>query len=156
MAFDFEQQDDAIDFPELVSIARAMFEVVLDDFPAHRVQVAVEQIRASIRENLLDIGCDPTDEIQLRAFALGAMFATHRQVQYTPIGHETAIVPATAINMIKDMSSKDEMVNLEKLSISLENQILEEERKKKAKEEKLKPTLRSFISYIRDFRNVRK
>lgn len=88
------------DFDRVKTIARDMFTTALGEYPPILAVAAIEQLRASIRDHLMSIECDPLNQQQLRAFTLGALFTIYRQGQYTPIGMETSIVPAITLDMI--------------------------------------------------------
>ena len=153
--FDYEEIPD---FPEVVKIAKSMFTNVLHSCSPQVAAIVVEQMRASIREHPLEIGCDPNDEMQIRAFTMGSLFAIHRQIQYTQIGHEAAIVPATAINMIKDPVEEGELVGLDILRNMMEEEELRvlENLAPIENKEKRESALLAFARHIFEFGQVRK
>jgi hypothetical protein len=101
------------DFDRISTIAKEMFTAALNDYPPIIAVATVEQMRSSIRDHLAGVECDPRDVNQLKAFALGAVFTIYRQGQYTPIGCETSIVPAIAIDMLDAPALEAEIVSYE-------------------------------------------
>ena len=102
-------------YDEILSIARHMFVLALDDMAAGLAQLTVEQLRANIREHLIAAGCDPQDEKQLRAFMIGSLITIHSQIAYSQIGHVTAMVPAASVDMIKNPVEENEIISLESI-----------------------------------------
>jgi len=101
------------DFDHISTIAKEMFTAALNDYPPIIAVATVEQMRSSIRDHLAGVECDPRNVNQLKAFALGAIFTIYRQGQYTPIGAETSIVPAIAVDMVDKPALEAEIVSYE-------------------------------------------
>ena len=114
-----EDEEDYPTFDEVIDISRHMFRLAIEDIGPSVAQIAIEQIRASIREHFEKIGCDINDEAQLKAFTMGALFAVHSQMEYSQIGTVTAMIPAASINILIDPSPKYNMVTMESIARSL-------------------------------------
>ena len=114
-----DEEDEVPNYDEMVDVIRYMFTMAMEQTGPGIAQVTVEQLRASIREHLEKIECDSFNEEQLRAFALGALFAINSQMAYTQVGTVTAMVPAAAVHMITEPSPRDDMVTLNSLAKAL-------------------------------------
>ena len=97
---DFNSESEYPSYDEMVDVARHMFALALDGVTPAFAQITVEQFRSAVRDHMLSIDCDPNDENQLRAAAMGALLAVHTQMSYTQIGNVTAMLPAAIVNMI--------------------------------------------------------
>jgi hypothetical protein len=152
-----DEQGNEYEFPtfeRISTIAKEMFAAALSDYPPIIATATVEQMRSSIRDHLAGVECDPQDPGQLRAFALGAVFTIYRQGQYTPIGAETSIVPAIAINMLDAPFVESEMMSYEGIRAIFEPEIIQET-VQYSREPRLINFLRQFINFW-DSRNERK
>lgn len=87
--------------------AKQMFSLMANEMSEETVVGLIDQMRASIRDFLIRMDCDPTDESHLRAFVVGSLFSLQAQMNYTPLGGTAAFVPATAFNMIMFPIYKD-------------------------------------------------
>lgn len=104
------------DYRGLVSVAKHIFTLALEDTTVDLAQMGVEQVRASIRNQFEAVGLDPQNIEHLQAALIGALVAIHVQVGYSQIGTLTATIPASIVDMITNPIDKEERSSMEHIA----------------------------------------
>lgn len=117
-------------YDEIVDVAKHIFLLATKDMQHSLVEINVEQLRASIRNHLEGVGCNPLDEMQLRAFVIGSLLTIQAQIEYSQIGATTALIPASAFNMINKPLAENEIIDFQAIIDMLQTPSESEEKKR--------------------------
>ena len=127
---EYSEDSDMPTYDEIIDVAKHIFILATKDMQHSLVEISVEQLRASIRNHLQSVGCDPLDELQLRAFIVGSLLTIQTQIEYSQIGATTALIPASAFNMINKPLTENEIIDFQAIVDMLETKTEPEEKKR--------------------------